>query len=54
MTIKCSFCGKTDDDVKYMVVKTRKDPNSPTICNECIADCVECILGRDPVEEETA
>ena len=50
MTIKCSFCGKTNDEVKYMVAKSKDDP--VVICNECVAACVKCMLGRDSVEED--
>ena len=50
--LRCSFCGETDDDVKYMVKASKDDPYSVVICNECVADCVQAMLGRDSVEED--
>ena len=38
----CSFCGKTQDEVKQLIVGPQV-----TICNECISLCNEIILEKD-------
>ena len=43
-TIRCSFCGKTHDQVRRMV----SGPNNTYICNECVLLCNEII--SDDVE----
>ena len=45
---KCSFCGKTDDQVNKLVA----GPNGVYICDECIRLCGE-ILENDEQESET-
>jgi ATP-dependent Clp protease ATP-binding subunit ClpX len=40
----CSFCGKSQDDVKKLICGPMAH-----ICNECIAICQE-ILDSDPVK----
>lgn len=37
--MKCSFCGKTNDQVKRIIV----GPNDACICNECIETCANLI-----------
>ena len=45
---KCSFCGKTEDDVYHMVAK---DENT-AICDECILQCMKDIFYTpDPVQD---
>ncbi len=52
--IRCSFCGKTDMQVRKMIA----GPNGSYICDECVDICAEIIddeLGNEmepPVEEE--
>ena len=44
--IRCSFCGKTDDQVKKLIA----GPNGTYICDECVGICAEIIdeeLGAD-------
>ena len=41
--IRCSFCGKTQDQVGRMI----SGPNGAFICDECVDICAEII------EEET-
>ena len=41
-TVRCSFCGKTQDQVRKLV----SGPNNTYICNECVALCQE-IVGDD-------
>jgi len=54
--VRCSFCGKTDLQVRKMIA----GPNDTYICDECVDVCAEIIeeeLGGElePVtEEETA
>jgi len=38
----CSFCGKTQDDVKQLIVGPQV-----VICNECISLCNQIILEKD-------
>ena len=47
-TIRCSFCGKTHDQVRRMV----SGPNNTYICNECVLLCNEII--SDDVEAVNA
>lgn len=42
--IRCSFCGKSETEVKKILT----GPNGVTICNECVALCSE-ILNEDDV-----
>jgi len=46
-TLRCSFCGKSHDEVKKLIA-------GPTvyICNECIDICNEII--RDDAQQEAA
>ena len=43
----CSFCGKTRDEVKILIVK-KKEPPSAGICEACIFICVEIIFSNLP------
>ena len=45
--VKCSFCGKTQDQVKRLVA----GPNDIFICNECIKLCDSIISEEIRVEE---
>ncbi len=47
-TVKCSFCGKTQDQVKRLIA----GPNDIYICNECISLC-ETIISEE-MENEAA
>lgn len=47
-TVKCSFCGKTQDQVKRLIA----GPNDIYICNECISLC-ETIISEE-MESEAA
>lgn len=38
----CSFCGKTVDEVRQLIVGPQV-----TICNECISLCHQIILEKD-------
>ncbi|MCR5626531.1 MAG: ATP-dependent Clp protease ATP-binding subunit ClpX [Lachnospiraceae bacterium] len=44
--IRCSFCGKTQDQVQKLIA----GPNGAYICNECIAICADII--EEDAEEE--
>lgn len=44
---RCSFCGKTQDQVKRLVA----GPNV-FICNECIELCEEILGDEDMMEDE--
>lgn len=46
-SVKCSFCGKTQDQVKRLVA----GPNDIYICNECIKLCESIISEEINVEE---
>lgn len=46
-SVKCSFCGKTQDQVKRLVA----GPNDIFICNECIKLCDSIISEEIRVEE---
>jgi len=41
--VKCSFCGKTNDEVEHMVA-------SPTavICDSCIMECLNILVYGEP------
>lgn len=41
--IRCSFCGKTREEVKKLV---RPEGKKETICNECVSLCVE-LMGEE-------
>lgn len=45
-TVKCSFCGKTQDQVKRLIA----GPNDIYICNECISLC-ETIINEEMENE---
>lgn len=45
--IRCSFCGKAQDQVQKLIA----GPNGAYICNECIAICAD-IIEEDAEEEE--
>ncbi len=45
--IRCSFCGKTQDQVQKLIA----GPNGTYICDECIAICAD-IIEEDLIEEE--
>ncbi len=47
MTHYCSFCGKSEDEVKKLLA----GPNGVFICDECVRVC-EDILGEEPVLDE--
>lgn len=44
--IKCSFCGKTNDEVRRIIV----GPNDACICNECIETCANLIADNASTE----
>ena len=44
--IRCSFCGKAQDQVQKLIA----GPNGAYICNECIAICAD-IIDEDAEEE---
>lgn len=46
-SVKCSFCGKTQDQVKRLVA----GPNDIYICNECIKLCESIISEEIKIEE---
>ena len=50
--IRCSFCGKTQDQVRKLIAGT----NNVFICDECIDLCAEILEeeldGEEPVSEE--
>ncbi|MGL5257293.1 MAG: ATP-dependent Clp protease ATP-binding subunit ClpX [Proteocatella sp.] len=46
-SVKCSFCGKTQDQVKRLVA----GPNDIYICNECIKLCESIISEEVKIEE---
>jgi ATP-dependent protease Clp ATPase subunit len=41
--IKCSFCGKTDNQVERMVNNQLKGEEAKAICNECIEKCTKLL-----------
>jgi ATP-dependent Clp protease ATP-binding subunit ClpX len=43
VTYKCSFCGKSQHDVKRMIA----GPRGVFICNECVALCNEIIAEEE-------
>ena len=45
--IRCSFCGKTDGQVRKMIA----GPNGAFICDECVDICAE-IIEEELLEEE--
>ena len=47
MTHYCSFCGKSEDEVKKLLA----GPNGVFICNECVKVC-EDVLGEEPITDE--
>ena len=47
--IRCSFCGKTDGQVRKMIA----GPNGAYICDECVDICAE-IIEEELLEEEEA
>ncbi len=47
MEYHCSFCGKTQDQVKRLIA----GPNSVYICNECVALCSEIITEEENFRE---
>ena len=47
-TIRCSFCGKTQDQVRKLIAGTRSDVY---ICDECIELCSE-ILEEELEDQE--
>ena len=44
--IRCSFCGKTDGQVRKLIA----GPNGAYICDECVDICAEII--EEELEEE--
>ena len=46
--IRCSFCGKTDGQVRKLIA----GPNGAYICDECVDICAE-IIEEELEEEET-
>lgn len=49
--LRCSFCGKTKDEVQYII-------EGPTvyICNECVYMCLDILIEKSkekPFKEET-
>lgn len=45
--IRCSFCGKTQDQVRKLL----SGPNGVLICDECVELCSEILeeeFGREP------
>ena len=52
-TIRCSFCGRTQDQVRKMIAGAGN--NNVYICDECIELCSEILEEElDGIEEETA
>ena len=50
--IRCSFCNKTEDQVRKLIA----GPNGVYICDECVEICSEIIeeeLDADALEEDT-
>ena len=45
--IRCSFCGKTDGQVRKLIA----GPNGAYICDECVDICAE-IIEEELLEEE--
>ena len=48
MRIRCSFCGKTEDQVHKLIA----GPDGAYICDECVEICSEII--QEEMEEEYA
>lgn len=48
--IRCSFCGKTDGQVRKLIA----GPNGAYICDECVDICAEIIEEELDEEETTA
>ncbi len=47
--IRCSFCGKTEDQVRKMI----SGPNGVYICDECVEICAEIVDEEHGNEQET-
>ena len=45
-TLRCSFCGKTQDEVSKLIAGPRV-----YICNECVAICIEIIRDDEQIKE---
>lgn len=43
----CSFCGKSQDEVKRMITTTNAD-----ICDECIILCMEILIKEQAAYKE--
>jgi hypothetical protein len=51
--LRCSFCGKSNHEVRNIVTANRRSgPNGrvPVICDECIVLCAEVVRGDDRPE----
>lgn len=42
----CSFCGKSENKITYMVAKNRNSKKQINICDECIGLCCEIIFSK--------
>lgn len=42
--MKCSFCGKSEDQVKKLIAADSKI----TICDKCVIECVKLIIYGEP------
>lgn len=46
--IKCSFCGRTEDQVEQLI----SGPNGIYICNDCVELCVDILMKKEIEKEE--
>lgn len=44
--LKCSFCGKDQDKVRYLIASGLCEPDV-YICEECVVLCVQIYIGQD-------
>jgi len=45
-TIRCSFCGKSQDAVEKMISSPKERPGT-YICDQCVRVCVDILDGED-------
>ena len=47
--VTCSFCGKNQDDVEYVLVGPMPEMTGPEvfICNRCVIICTEIIKEKE-------
>jgi len=47
VTLSCSFCGKTEDEVRKLIAGEEPD-RAVHICDECVDRCNDIIFGEAP------